>query len=701
MTRIKSLFAGLVVAAIAAVLPAADAQTVHVAGVGSSAQFLGTMIGMSQLAANNLPSGQCQYHWTRKSALNAHDNRDALGRILDENGNVGIVWIAACSDSTGNTNVTDIWLDGQYDSTLGVRLFSAQQKSPTTGPGATLYLVASLLAGDDNLVSPNNLWADNKADTSPLPANVSNVFGTAAPGGVHVNMGLTDIRPEDALAATTRTKAALNTTTWSGLGYQGPTAQIGAPIFTAQSGSSSNFTPIGFALSGANDPINAGVPVPAYTTIPVGAAPIVFAYNHTGSANPVVTNLVSGVKGDGTANVAGSYKLANLFDGTSSCDTDSTAFGGNGDGLGTPINIILREPLSGTMNTTEYSLFRTTGNTSDSQEKGIVNPTRAPYNPLNLNCPNAGNRQRRIGTGQVLTAINGTANTIGYFFFSFANAATVNGSAANASNYNYLTVDGVDPIGLPTTNQELPFCSAVLCKSSLWTGSVSYPNLRNGTYKAWSLYRWTVYNSNSDPLGPAALATSMQDNIDGTVADFVPFVTTSNSDGLEVYRAHFTQSAKACSYAGTGGAQECNGNQTPTETLTSGNSLGGGSERGGDEGGVIIGWDHSTVTLAKGTGTHTGHTHVTKTAGRNFGFSAASALHTGGNPVALEGQTVTIDGTNYTVTSGAITGEVPTAASLYVNAVITPGTGKSFSVYFPPTACGADGCDNGVIGKKQ
>jgi ABC-type phosphate transport system substrate-binding protein len=673
MTRIKSLFAGLVVTAITAVVPAANAQAVHVAGVGSSAQFLGTMIGMSQLAANNLVSGQCQYHWTRKSALQAHDNRDSLGRIIDETGNVGIVWIAACSDSTGNTNVTDIWLDGQYDSTLGVRLFSAQQKAPTAGAGATLYLVAAQLAGDDNLVSPNSLWADNKGDTSPLPANVSNVFGTASPGNVHVNMGLTDIRPEDALAATNRAKAALNTTTWSGLGYVGPTGQIGAPIYTAQAGSNSNFTPIGFALSGLNDPINSGVPVPAYTTIPVGAAPIVFAYNHTGNSTPLVTNLVSGVKGDGTGNIAGSYKLANLFDGTSSCDTHSTAFGGNGDGLGTAMNIMLREPLSGTMNTTEYSLFRTTGNTMDSQEKGIINPTRAPYNPLNLTCPNAGNRQRRIGTGQVLSAINGTANTLGYFFFSFANSATVNGSAANATNYNYLTIDGVDPIGLSTTNQQLPFCSGVICPASQWAGSISFPSLRNGTYKAWSVYRWTVYNSNSDPLGPAALAESMQDNIDGTVADFVPFVTTTNSDGLEVYRSHFTQSGKAGN----------NGPASPTETLTNGNSLGGGTEQGGDQGGVIIGWDHSTVTVANGTTGHIGHSKVSKTAGRSFGFSDQDSTHTAAQAAALlAGQTVTIHGNNYVVSSAA--NEVPTVSTLYLTTLAPKGAGQSFSVYIAP-----------------
>ena len=89
------------------------------------------MIGISFLAADNLGSGQCQYHWTKKNAINAHDNRDTLNRILDETNNVGILWEAACSDTTGNTNITDVWIIAQYDSTLGVRLFSAQQRATT------------------------------------------------------------------------------------------------------------------------------------------------------------------------------------------------------------------------------------------------------------------------------------------------------------------------------------------------------------------------------------------------------------------------------------------------------------------------------------------------------------------------------------------------------------------------------------------
>ena len=700
MRSFKSVLAAVIVAAVAVHTPVAQAQTVHVVGGGSSAQFLGTMIGMSQLAINHLAGGQCIYHWTKKNALNAHDNRDNLGRILDETGNVGIVWDAACSDTTGNTNISDVWLDGQYDSTLGVRLFSAQQKLGA-GSGATVYLTG--VSGgtlSDNLVNPTNLWADNKADVA-LPTNLFNFIGGSAPGTFNVNLGLTDIRPEDALAATKRSLAALNTTTWAGLGYVGPTGQIGSPIYTAQSGSSSNFTPIGFGLSGAKDPINTAAIVPAYTTIPVGAAPIVFAYNNGGTFESSLGDFTTGVHGDGTKGVATTYLLAHLFDGTTSCDTNNPAFTGGGDGSGTPLTLILREPLSGTMNTTEYTLFRSLGTNTDSQENGVINPTRAPYNPLNLAC-GSGSRQRRIGTGQVLSAINGTAHTIGYFFFSFANAATVNGNAANQSHYNYITLDGIDPLGIKgTVNQELPFCSATLCPATTWwTGGVSFPTLRNGTYKAWSLYRWTVYNSNHDPLGPAALAQSMQDNINNTVADFVPFVTSTNSDGLEVYRSHFTQSAVACGYTvATDAGKECNGNQSPTESLTNGNSLGGGPEQGGDEGGVVIGWDHTTVTVTKiTTGLCAGKSKVAKTAGRNFGFSGANAAHTAGNPVGLEGSIVTINGNSATVSSCI----APTAAVLYVSPQLTPGTGQSFSVYVAPTAnfSGTPIID-GVLGKKQ
>jgi hypothetical protein len=128
------------------------------------------------------------------------------------------------------------------------------------------------------------LWPDGKADVSLLTAtNVSNAIGTSSKGtgDVHVNVAFTDLRPEDALYATTRALGKLNTTTWSGLGYIGPTSNIGAPIYTAQ-GTGTSATPVKFALSGKADPITKIV-VPAYTTIPVGAEPVIFVLNNGGA----------------------------------------------------------------------------------------------------------------------------------------------------------------------------------------------------------------------------------------------------------------------------------------------------------------------------------------------------------------------------------------------------------------------------------
>jgi hypothetical protein len=187
------------------------------------------------------------------------------------------------------------------------------------------------------------------------------------------------------------------------------------------------------------------------------------------------------------------------------------------------------------------------------------------------------------------------------------------------------------------------------------------------------LYRWTVYNSNSDPLGPAALAESMQDNIDGTVADFVPFITTTNSDGLEVYRSHFTQSGKAGN----------NGPASPTETLTNGNSLGGGTEAGGDEGGVILGHDFGTVNTAKGTGTGAGKCKVSWKTGRKFGFPATTAT-------AWVGTNVDVNGVSCTVAASP----APTATTLYCTPTCGTQTLVPYTHYTAPTA-------PGTLNKKQ
>ena len=671
----------LLLTAITAVVPA-NAQTVHVAGASATSQFLTAALAADQLAVNeiaaNVANGtwgagqQATYHWTAKNSAYIIDNRDSLGRIVPEVGNVFVVWIASASDPTGNTNVTDIWTAESVDATVAVRAFSAQEK---TGSGAQLQLVP---AASGSLISPTSLWADGNPDVSLLTApNVAAAVGTSSngTGDVHINVALTDLRPEDALFATNRALAKLNTTTWAGLGYVGPTKYIGAPILTAQ-GTGTAATPVSFALSGKADPISK-IDVPAYTTIAVGAGPMIFVLNNGGVFSSSTTNLITGL---GTK----SFPLAHLFDGTTTADTHNAAFGGPGDGAGTPLILFLREPLAEAMNVIEYNLFRFVGNTDDSQEVGVINPTRAPYNPLNLATPGHGSRQRALSTSEVVGSsktptygLLGNANSLGYIAFSFANASKLSGT-----NFNYLTVDGVDPLSIPgTNNQELPN-GTVTSQAAVWQGGPSFPNLRNGTYKAWSVERYLIPNSllGADPYGPDVLAQSEQNNVDNTVTDFVPFYTSGGTDGLSVYRSHFTQS----------GVAPNNGVATAANLQNNGNTLGGTTEAGGDVGGAIEGPFGITAPDTPGTVT----TSSTDTKNKGYAVTWKTGIKfTAGT--SWEGGSITINGSSYTIANVAVT-----ATKLYVTT--NPGantTAVAYAADFPYTypAVAAPG----ILNKKQ
>lgn len=733
MTRINFLLAAVVVAAIVGVTPVAHAQVaclgsvnspncfVHVVGVGSSAQYLPAAIGADALALLKVGAGQCVYHYSAKNNANLVDKRGTVAIPL-EPGNEWIVWIASmdgasCPNSTGsasigNTNITDIWLGMSVDSTVGNRAFLAQNTPANGGSGVA---VESIPVAAANLLGTGShiLWPDNAVDVSVLPGGATNVpkaVGTDQAGivDVHVNIGFTDIRPEDALYATTRAMGTLNTTTYAGLGYKN-TTNVGQSIISGE-GTGATATPVKFAITGS-DPITHDA-IRGYVTFPIGAAPIVFIYNNNGDVTHPM-DLISGVLATGSSNVAGSYKTANLFDGTTSCDTDSEAFGGNGDGMGTPIHIFIREPLSGTMNTTEFNVFRTTGNSDDSQEKG-VNP--AVSNPLSgLACNGLGDRTRGVGTGEIIgtssTGVLGTAHGLGYTFTGFANFAKF-GGAATPANYNYLTVNGVDPLGFAPgiysgeSLQQFPNCTGPCTAATYWTGGYSFPNLRNGNYKVWSVYRWLVPSPDTDAWGPTVLAQTTENNINASnaVADFVPFQacptadpTCSSStptDGLALYRSHRTQSGVTCTTSGP-----CNGTATAANLADGGNTLGVDDE-GGDVGGLIEGpfgaaETAGRVETASVCTSHKGY-KLTWEAGDHF---------VAGN--VWDGLTVTVGGVAYTVSPGVTAN---TTTSLYIGGNSTSTTctgpvpptnvkGQFYSITGPSPAPAAT--TPGIIAKKQ
>jgi hypothetical protein len=91
---------------------------------------------------------------------------------------------------------------------------------------------------------------------------------------------------------------------------------------------------------------------------------------------------------------------------------------------------------------------------------------------------------------------------------------------------------GYDP-GQPATAGVLPAaanlpatCSGTFpcAENQIWQDGLSFPNLRNGTYPAWSLLRVV---SNGTPLKNAeALVKASQQVVVTSVPDYVPFVKT-------------------------------------------------------------------------------------------------------------------------------------------------------------------------------
>ena len=275
-----------------------------------------------------------------------------------------------------------------------------------------------------------------------------------------------------------------------------------------------------------------------------------------------------------------------------------------------PIHVVIREPLSGTMNTAEYGALRIYGSPTgsnggtavptNSQEQQVIVNNGVGDNPLwggavktgklcsasflsGANGTQAtGDKIRAVGTGQLIGQVKATADSIGYAFFSFGNVNTISKSPL----YGYLTVDGVDPLftnysgtlqaGQPG-NGELPFCDATGATApsclgfAVWGSAAStFPHLRDGTYKVWSLLRGLCDTANahclssSDSQGLQAIITAAQNDVEnGTgVPDFLPFAEIAQT------RSHFQAGANFGAPTGPAGSDS--------------------PEAGGDVGGCLI-----------------------------------------------------------------------------------------------------------------
>jgi len=590
MLRWKSMLAVLTLGAIVGVAPAAQAQNLKVVIAGSSALWQTLALGAYNNGTSIVAGGGATFHYTSGANFNLVDNRSTAPTV--DNGATWIVW-----DSASPANV---WAFVKVDSVVGNRCYFAAPKCVLVTNGAFPAVGNSIV-----------VWPDTSTDTLP-PAAVQAVF-TA---GTSISVAATDIRPEDAAFAQCRVNSKLGASTaggansdkLDGLGYNlnnnpgvcpvyaASTAQskgVGTSIKSGYPGAATTDAANVLAFNlGGHDPITNTAVTPGYVVTVVGAAPIVFVASKTGA----LANLHSATE----------QQLQKVFSGN---NCNASAFGLAAG----PINVFLREPLSGTYNTTEATVMRyptryAVGTMPGSPVAGLSMETGVTTNPLANTCAGGGGaRYRAIGTGEEVKSVLNSPNAsvafaahqdgIGFTFFSYGNVSSI----ANNTSYGYIALNGVDPIfssfgqdavdpGQPAGEGVLPAQANLpaICHESfpcsenvIWANGFSFPNLRNGTYRAWSLLRLVSIGTPS--ANAAALVTASNKYVVTNTPDYVPAVAVNGQVGtdgkpiaelgLKLIRSHYQQ------YQGNGFALG------PFVTVEDTCNV---PEKGGDMGGMII-----------------------------------------------------------------------------------------------------------------
>jgi hypothetical protein len=516
-------------------------------GVGSSAQFADLAFAAANLLQTTHGSGN--YALISFKGTTITDKRPTPA-LTDTGLSTWVEW-----DPTATTTPCDAYVYIQTDSGVGDKDFFAYEKFTASNDGNAVFksVAAAYATVPSGVIAEGNLvggLADNSTDPNGLPATLQAALNVtpeeyinvasppAAPaycGNVstvvktnqiycYFNAAGTDIRPEDALFAVTRGLAAYDGFTYpktkvglgtlSGLGYgtgagcATGTTLVGCGIedsFLNGGTSPAVFNVVSFKLSGT-DPIADGT-IPVYTTLSVGAAPVIPIVGNNDTSAFGFGNTFKDAAGNTnyTFNDINRQTLSQVFSGYTYCTGDLLSSEAATADAGQPIQVIEREPLSGTYNTFEYTAVRTlSGSASpaqtatppvsnyDSGQEQFNNPNLYPnlsgctyssgfpsancFNPLFLTglggskcagsaggtSPGLPIRLRAIGTGEEVKAVtyqlnkSGSGSTtvfnpIGYAFWSYGNlnplCTSVSGTSCTGTwRGHYLTVDGIDPL---------------------------------------------------------------------------------------------------------------------------------------------------------------------------------------------------------------------------------------------------------------
>jgi hypothetical protein len=577
----------------------AHAQTLQLAIIGSSAQFL-----EEGQAETTTTTPGCWWTDGTKTDMEAEDTGLVAGggSAVFDKVSWWIVWTAgtgSCSAPTGGYTVN---LYANSDSVVGNRCFFRANADGSTGCIIDVLTACSTLASQGG----SSLLGTGFPDASGLPTAVCGFIN-----GSHFNTAATDIRPEDAKFAINRALATGGTQMFPGSQYIGLGYTNGSTISGSTLGGGSSFNVMNFNIVG-DDPFNTTDSVPGFDVVTLGAVPeLVFvnASDEAGFGNLAVTNLERGT-------------LAGYLDGTNKATSDAIdtqVYSASGEVV--PI-VFIRENLSGTYNTMEYNVPNSeelqtsqdcgieaynalTANKlweSQSGEEGALAtppwecPGGVPANPIEAHSAGgtvAANTTvyRAIGTGNEVASVIANADSLGYAFWSAANFSGT--SAAD----KYLTVDGIDPIFQNWVDGEIPTSSNGLL------GNVSMAHVKDGSYPIWSYLRLVTTSANL--TNATNLISAALNFLSPTQPDFV-----STSQMYKI-RSHFAPPGVAfplctAGYTPPVGVDGTGGVACSAGAVNNGTTSNGNPESGGDVGGMPFGLQ-SEGDYNHNNGVKTGH----------------------------------------------------------------------------------------------
>jgi hypothetical protein len=541
-----------------------NAQNLQFLGGGSSALFL----ELGQAAATYVSSYTSTTCIWSANLTDGNIGANDIRTTPPDNqiGKVWVVWDTGTTPSGNCGSPNSGWNVYSYlsvDSVIGDRCYFA---SDSTGTGCVAVYTPTSSEADaaGNLLQLSGAFGDSASSAtcsgsvSPciIPTTVSSFLN-----GKRWFVAGTDVRPEDAKFASFRALQPCTATIYrapfgggltstTGLGYEvGTTLGPGTGLPIKSFYSTTTFSVIDFNIAGS-DPIT-GASVPGYSVNTVGAQPIVVAVSPAGGS------------GIGAATDINTFTLTLFYNGVLARATDLIGPTANA-GL---LEVLVREPLSGTFNTFEWSVPNT-NQFHTSQEFGNCNSgTGAPAaNPLNLQSANGEGsavaaRRRVLGTSEMVSVLAGGSssdNRMGYFFWSAANAGKFSSTTGK-----YLTVNGVDPLQTSYTSGVLPTGSAL--------SNVTFANLNAGDYPVWSALR--LVTSATPPAGVTNLIAAAQ-TLNSTQSDFIPL------SKLAVWHSHFALPQVNVGTAALGTTLSTSGDLCGT--------AGAYAEQGGDAGGANV-----------------------------------------------------------------------------------------------------------------